>query len=203
MELGPVDVAPDLAGRPRVEPAGRLHRAEVELGVVPRGAERADLARVLGAQEPAERGDRVGVVVLIVEAVAKVEGALVVDLHEDDGPLGPAQGRQLLADRAVPAGRLVEERRARVARHGERDRHHRQHDGVSARGARLALGAPHDALRQAEVGELRVDVRAGPQHAPQPDLVRHPQERAHVEARVERSRKSSCPSGASWTPHGT
>ena len=65
---------------------------------------------------------RVGVVVLVVLAVAEVERALVVDLHEDDRPVGPAQVREALADGAVPARGLLEERVARVARHRERDR---------------------------------------------------------------------------------
>ena len=183
MELGPVDVPRELLRLLRVEATRRLDGRERRGVVAPRVAQRAQVP-VLRAQEVAERVERVRVVVLIVDAVAEVERALVVDLDEDDGPLGPAQPRELLADGAVPARRLLEERVARVARHRERDGHHRQHDGVTARRARLAIGVPDDALGQAEERHLRVDVRPRAHHALQADLVRHTEEARHVEARV-------------------
>ena len=150
--------------------------------------------RYLVAQELAERVQRVRVVVLIVDAVAEVQRALVVDLHEHDGPVGPAQRRELLADRAEPARGLLEERVAGVARHREGQRDHRQHHRVTARRARLALGVPHDALGQAEARELRVDVRPGAQDAAEPQLVRRsagsPRRRGASPSRRSRTRRA-------------
>jgi hypothetical protein len=184
VELGPVDVPRELPRLPGVEALGRRGGREVERLVGPGVAELAEVVVVLLAEELAEVLHRVRVVVLVVLPVAEVEGALVVDLDEDDGAVGPAQARDLFADRAVPARRLLDERVAGVAGHGERDRHDGQDDRVPAGRARLALVVPDDALGEPEEGELGVDVRPRAEHALEAELVDDLAEARDVEGRI-------------------
>ena len=123
-------------------------------------------------------------VVLVVGAVAEVEGPLVVDLDEDDGPLGVPEAGEDLAERLEPLGCLVVERVARVARHGEGERRHRQHHRVAVRRQRLALPVPHDALGDAEERQLGVDVRPGAEDHREATGRCHLEEARDVEARV-------------------
>src|SRR5690606_21004029 len=102
------------------------------------------------------------VVVLVEHSVAKPERGFVVDLHEDDGAVWIAEGTQLGTDRLVPAPRFFLELRARVAREGERQRWNRQHHSGAARGTSHALLVPEHAFRDAESGQLGVDVRTRP-----------------------------------------
>jgi hypothetical protein len=124
------------------------------------------------------------VVVLIVGAVAEVERPLVVDLHEHDRPVRVTEAREDLAERVEPARRLVVESVARIARHRERQRRHREHDGVAVRRERLARRVPDDALGDAEERQLGVDMRAGPKDDLEASRVRHLEEPRDVEARV-------------------
>ena len=202
MELGPVEVPRQIARALGVEARRRQDRREALLRLVVvvhhdpvrrrrlrrrprrvRGLERVDRPVFL-AQERAIEADRVGVVVLIVGAVAEVERALVVDLHHHDRPLGMEQRAQRGGQELEIAGGFVEERLARVARHGEREGQHRQHHRVALGGARLAIHVPDDALGDAEEGELGVDVRAGPGDHVEAELVREADERAHVALRI-------------------
>ncbi len=184
--LDPVEVTRERVRGLRVEAGRRLGRSEGDLGLVPGGAEGAG-PLVLVAKERAEERDRVGVVVLVVRAVAEVERALVVDLDHHDRAIGPEVAREDRPAGGEPLFDLFVEGLARVARHRETDRHHRQHDGRVLRRARLARAIPHDALGETEVRELGVDVRSRPRDDAEPALVREGEEPLEVEARVARS----------------
>ena len=190
MELGPVEVPRQIARRPGVEIRRRHQRGEATLfvdgavvgaGVVTgiRGLEALERP-VFVADEGAVQGDGVGVVVLIVGPVAEVERALVVDLEEHHRPVGIEQRPERGGEELEVARRLVVERVAGVARHREREGQHRQHHRVAPRRAGLAARVPGDALGDAEVGELGVDVRPGADDGVEPELVREAEEGADV-----------------------
>ncbi len=188
VELGPVEVPRQVrrraARRSASAAASVAKRRSSSLGVAI-GASRVGrlepLQRpVLLAQKRAVQADGVGVVVLVVGAVAEVERALVVDLEEHDRAVRVEQRPERRREELEVARRLVVECLARVARHREREGQHRQHHRVVARRAGLAARIPHDALGDAEVGELGVDVRSRADDGVEPELVREAEEGADV-----------------------
>src|SRR5262249_8085268 len=122
VKLAPVDVTRELLGRGRVETFRRLEGRESNLArrfLTRRGAVRRleGLERlVFVAEKRAINRDRVGVVVLVVGTVAKVERALVVDLHHHDRSVRPLERRERGRERPEVARGLVVERARGVAR---------------------------------------------------------------------------------------
>ncbi len=186
--LCPVDVPRNIGRDLRVEPLRWVDVTEPRRAfgrrVEPvRLGERFDRF-VLVAEEGAVPPDRVGVVVLIVDAVAEVERAFVVDLDEDDRSVRVHERRDDLPELAEVARGLVVENVARVARHRERDRKHRQDDRSTIRRARLTSRVPHDAFGNAEVGELGVDVWARSHDDVEALFLRHANEEGDIQARI-------------------
>ena len=159
---------------------------------------------VLGAQKLAKRVHRVGVVVLIVLPVAEVERALVVDLHEDDGPVGPAQARRAARRRRGTSARSPRgTRRSRSSAPGTR----------RARWAASPGGRPACApgtrgshtMRSGSPKNVSSALMCGPGRSTQrrPSSCASSRKRRRRRGAGCRSPKSYSPGAVSCTPQGT
>jgi hypothetical protein len=93
VELHPVHVARQIVGSLGVEGVRRDGAGEDEPILLPGRRERR-WCLVFVAQELSKEPDRIGVIILIVGTIAKVERSLVVDLEEYDRPRGVDEGCQ-------------------------------------------------------------------------------------------------------------
>jgi hypothetical protein len=168
----------------RLEALGRVdvHDAAVGATVCLCGGRKRAVA---GLHEGAEPRARVRMEVLAIGPVAEVVARLVVDLHPLHRAVRADPWCQLSGDRVEPAPHFGEIGLAGVRGHREHARREVQHDRVAARRARLALRVQQHPLRNAEVRELGVDVRAGPHDGAQSQRVREVQEGPHVLAAVQ------------------